>query len=209
QVNDCTAQRLGDLTASVGIMAVTGEDSLFMIDSDTTAGRLNIEETKSLVEGDLVREWGISEPITAIWTYDENNEVIPIDNLSSSRLIFRTRSSINRRRRFGTPMTEIGLAWWEWQEVYFSKRIAALSIAFAFVATHNHFVLDRGGKVFKQSAPVIKLPEGASEDEHLDLLGVLNSSTACFWLKQNSHNKGNGGIGGGIGDEAWEPRYEF
>ena len=32
-----------------------------------------------------------------------------------------------------------------------------LSIAFAFVATHNHFVLDRGGKVFKQSAPVIKL----------------------------------------------------
>ena len=42
-----------------------------------------------------------------------------------------------------------------------------LSIAFAFVATHNHFVLDRGGKVFKQSAPVIKLPEGATEDDHL------------------------------------------
>ena len=66
-----------------------------------------------------------------------------------------------------------------------------LSIAFAFVATHNHFVLDRGGKVFKQTAPVIKLPEGATEDEHLALLGVLNSSTACFWLKQNSHNKGS------------------
>ena len=68
-----------------------------------------------------------------------------------------------------------------------------LAIAFAFVATHNHFVLDRGGKVFKQSAPVIKLPEGATEDDHLALLGVLNSSTACFWLKQVSHNKGNGG----------------
>ena len=47
------------------------------------------------------------------------------------------------------------------------------------------------------------------EDDHLALLGVLNSSTACFWLKQNSHNKGDGGIGGGIGDESWEPRYEF
>ena len=68
-----------------------------------------------------------------------------------------------------------------------------LSITFAFVATHNHFVLDRGGKVFKQSAPVIKLPEGATEDDHLALLGVLNSSTACFWLKQNSHNKGDQG----------------
>ena len=64
-----------------------------------------------------------------------------------------------------------------------------LSITFAFVATHNHFVLDRGGKVFNRSAPVIKLPEEATEDDHLALLGVLNSSTACFWLKQNSHAK--------------------
>lgn len=99
---------------------------------------------------------------------------------------------------------------WYDHAMFFSKRhTTRLSIAFAFVATHNHFVLDRGGKVFKQSAPVIKLPEGATEDDHLVLLGVLNSSTACFWLKQNSHNKGNGGIGGGIGDEDWEPRYEF
>ena len=66
------------------------------------------------------------------------------------------------------------------------------------MATHNHFVLDRGGKVFNRSAPVIKLPESATEDDHLALLGVLNSSTACFWLKQVSQNKGNGGIGGGM-----------
>jgi hypothetical protein len=79
----------------------------------------------------------------------------------------------------------------------------------AFVATHNHFVLDRGGKVFKQSAPVIKLPEGSTEGDHLALLEVLSSSTACFWLKQNSHAKGGSGIGCGIKDEAWEERYEF
>ena len=83
------------------------------------------------------------------------------------------------------------------------------AITFAEVATHNHFVLDRGGKVFKQTAPVIKLPAEASEDDHLRLLGVLNSSTACFWIKQNCFNKGNGGIGGGIGDESWEPRYQI
>lgn len=39
----------------------------------------------------------------------------------------------------------------------------------------GHFVLDRGGKVFKQTAPVIKLSESATEDDHLALLGVLNS----------------------------------
>jgi hypothetical protein len=44
-------------------------------------------------------------------------------------------------------------------------------------------------------APVIKLPEGASEDDHLALLGLLNSSAACFWMKQVFHNKGNGGHG--------------
>ncbi len=84
-----------------------------------------------------------------------------------------------------------------------------LSITFAFVATHNHFVLDRGGKVFKQSAPVIKLPAGASEDDHLGLLGLLNASVGCFWLKQVCHDKGNGGIGGGIASEDWERFYEF
>ena len=71
---------------------------------------------------------------------------------------------------------------------------------FAFVATHNHFVLDRGGKVFNRSAPVIKLPEGATEDDHLELLGILNSSTACFWLKQVSHDQGNGAVEAGLPD---------
>jgi len=84
-----------------------------------------------------------------------------------------------------------------------------MHITWGEVATHNHFVLDRGGKVFKQTAPVIKLPAGATEEDHLALLGVLNSSAACFWLKQVCQGKGNGGIGGGIGDEGWEPRYAF
>ena len=47
--------------------------------------------------------------------------------------------------------------------------------------------------MFKQSAPVIKLREGASEEEYLRLLGLLNSSTAGFWLKMVSHSKGTEG----------------
>ncbi len=96
--------------------------------------------------------------------------------------------------------------WYRWVP---AKYRTPLSITWAEVATHNHFVLDRGGKVFKQTAPVIKLPEGATERDHLWLLGLLNSSTGCFWLKQVCHSKGVGGIGGGIGDEEWEPRYAF
>jgi hypothetical protein len=86
-------------------------------------------------------------------------------------------------------MLERGLTWYELQELYADKLRTPLSIAFAFVATHNHFVLDRGGKVFNRSAPIIKLPEGATEEDHLALLGYLNSSTACFWMKQVVHRK--------------------
>ena len=57
-------------------------------------------------------------------------------------------------------------------------------------------------------APFIKLPEGATEEDHLGLLGVLNSSTACFWLKQNSHDKGRG-WSRGWRRRAWEHRFEF
>ncbi len=88
------------------------------------------------------------------------------------------------------------------------ERLIGSTITFAFVATHNHFVLDRGGKVFSRTAPVIKLPAVASEDDHLGLLGLLNSSTACFWMKQTLFDRGGGGIGGGLATEAWERFFE-
>ena len=86
---------------------------------------------------------------------------------------------------------QAGLGWYEYGRLTTDKLKTPLSITFAEVATHNHFVLDRGGKVFKQTAPVIKLPANATEDDHLGLVGLLNSSTACFWLKQVCHNKGS------------------
>ena len=109
---------------------------------------------------------------------------------------------------FGKSLNEQGRPWFEHLEHYVSKLQTPLALAFAFVATHNHFVFDRGGKVFNRSAPIIKMPSNATETEYLALLGLLNSSTACFWMKQILQDKGNGGIGGGIGDELWERRYE-
>jgi hypothetical protein len=81
----------------------------------------------------------------------------------------------------------------------------------AFVATHNHFAFDRGGKVFNRSAPVIKLPSTAAEDEYLALLGLLNSSVTCFWLKQVAHNKGSSVDDAGARQRTapFEDFYEF
>jgi len=93
---------------------------------------------------------------------------------------------------------------------FYPERFASRHlIAFAFVATHNHFVLDRGGKVFNRSAPVIKLPPSATLDDHLNLIGLLNTSTLALWMRQVFHDKGNGGYGGGIASEDWERFYEY
>lgn len=104
------------------------------------------------------------------------------------------------------------MEWFEYS-MFFKKRFEIpLTISFAEIATHNHFVLDRGGKVFKQTAPVIKLPAGSSEDEHLGLLGLLNSSVACFWLKQVCFPKGGdtvGGEGARVRKTLWDERYAF
>jgi len=203
-----TARQIRDIVAMTGFVAITAEDDAFFLPNTAAATRLGIEETRLMVEGSNVRDFAIIDPITSVWPYDLNLEA------STEPWVFqyswRNRRVLQRRKRFGTYIEEIhSIRWWEYGELYRNKLRSPLSITFAFVATHNHFVLDRGGKVFKQSAPVIKLPEGATEDDHFDLLGTLNSSTACFWLKQNSHNKGRPGAEAAGADEPWEHRFEF
>ncbi|MFD5237330.1 BREX-2 system adenine-specific DNA-methyltransferase PglX [Streptomyces tendae] len=161
-----------------------------------------------LVEGIVIRDWDL-EPVTeALFPYGQSLSA-DLSDAASQRLLWAQRSMLRLRREPGGTHEEIGLTWYEWSRWHPERYSVPLGVAFPFVATHNHFVLDRGGKVFNRTAPVIKLPEGAGEDEHLELLGVLNSSAACFWLKQVSQSKGNGGIGGGISDELWEHRFEF
>ncbi len=181
---------LDSIADEVGITAVNGEDELFILADASHARRLEIENVKALITGDLVRDW-TADSNTAVWLYDQDFKLIPLELLpSTGRYFWSYRAAISRRKRFGTPMIERGLKWYEYQELYVSKLRTALTITFAEVATQNHFVLDRGGKVFNRTAPVIKLA-AASEDEHLGLIGLLNSSVACFWLKQVCHNKGS------------------
>ncbi len=109
---------------------------------------------------------------------------------------------------FGHYIEDRGLKWYEFSMFFPRRHESPLSITFAFVATHNHFVLDRGGKVFNRSAPVIKLAAGASEEEHLRLIGLLNSSTACFWMKNMMCGKHKGDGGEAHADPAFQ-RFEF
>jgi hypothetical protein len=206
------ARSLSVTATAIGYASITGEDDAFLLDSASIV-RAGVESARPMVLGDAVRDYHINLGPSALFPYD--SALKPLDERAVpliAKALWPNRRILQCRRRFSVPVESIpGFRWMEFRELYGARLRTPLSITFAFVATHNHFVLDRGGKVFKQTAPVIKLPASATEDEHLGLLAVLNSSTACFWLKQNSHNKGSTVDSNGARQTQvpWEDFYEF
>ena len=91
------------------------------------------------------------------------------DRLSSriAHVSMALRTRLERRRLSAQTNARSEDSWWEYPGSPLERNRTPLSITFAEVATHNHFVLDRGGKVFNQTAPVIKLPARRREDDHL------------------------------------------
>ncbi|MDH3022629.1 DNA methylase [Gordonia sp. CNJ-863] len=211
EIDDRT-ERLHKRTRRIGVFGMTNADDV-MLARGTDFFRKSVEPElyRPLIVGDEIRDWNTHSETFSFFPYGDAPAYGKRGlTQASSKWLWPSRTTLGNRATFAKKTYfEEGRTWYSWHQLTRDKNASASTITFAEVATHNHFVLDRGGKVFKQTAPVIKLPEGASEDDHLRLLGVLNSSVGCFWLKQNCFNKGNGGIGGGIGDEDWEPRYQF
>ena len=199
---------LGDIAQEMGVFGMTNADEV-MLASASSFARHEVEPFayRPLIVGDEVRDWSISYTNDVLFPYTKA-EVLPIERLPRmARWLWSSRTVLGNRATFGkSTYFEEGRPWWEWHQVALRRIATPLTITFAEIATHNHFVLDRGGKVFKQTAPVIKLPDGSSEDEHLGLLGLLNSSVACFWFQQVCHNKGGPG-GGSSKDEKWHDFY--
>ena len=161
-----------------------------------------------MVEGEQIRDW--LEPAGARLIFPYNEAALASDLEIPLNYLWLFRSNLRNRIWFRKTQDERGLQWWEYGFLSNEIALQPLLITFAFVATHNHFVLDRGGKVFKQSAPVIKLPSDATEYDHMRLLGLLNSSTSCFWMKQVFYPKAT--ATGDISTEKGKPeanRYEF
>ncbi|MBI2570962.1 MAG: BREX-2 system adenine-specific DNA-methyltransferase PglX [Candidatus Schekmanbacteria bacterium] len=205
------SQALGALV-EIGTGAVTREDGVYLI-GRAPALRLGIreEQIRPLVEGDVVRDWAISNPTDAIWPYDPVSLAAASGEAGKAvmRALWPWRCRLAGRVAYGKSQLEHGLDWFEYSMFFPNRFRTPLSIAFAFVATHNHFVLDRGGKVFNRSAPVIKLPAGSTEEDHLALLGLLNSSTLGFWMRQIFHVKGGESTGKKLQSEVWSRRLEF
>ncbi len=207
RLNDQKWPRLSTVTVSIGRVLNSVEDSMLIWDRKPVGHPIR-PYLRPVVDGSRVRDYNADRVESVIYGYDQNASV-----LHSVAELFRYswpyRTSMNSRLLFSRAISDRGLPPWALLELYPDRATSSRLVAFAMVATHNHFVLLDGEVLARHSAPVIKLREGATKEDHFSLLGVLNSSTACFWLKQVSHDKGNGGYGGGIASEDWERFYEF
>ncbi|NEE38444.1 BREX-2 system adenine-specific DNA-methyltransferase PglX [Streptomyces sp. SID7982] len=209
KISETSTGTLKALVEEIGTGAVTREDSAYMIgDGGLRRFGVPLEQRRPIVEGTELRDFLIGEATMSAWPYSDST-LKATSAEQTTRLLWPNRVLLRSRIAFGKSQIERGLSWQEYSMFFADRYQAAYKIPFAFVATHNHFVLDRGGKVFKQSAPVIKLRKEASEEEHMQLLGLLNSSMAGLWLKMVSHSKGTEGHQSGIKTELWEQFYEF
>lgn len=197
---------LSDAVESIGFMTISGEDDAYVATPDVfERQRL---PSRGFGIGEVVRDWRVQDGEHILFPYDDQWH--PCLDERTARWLWPLKTTLRQRLMFGKTQLEAGLSWFEYRHVGRDKLRAKLSIAFAFVATHNHFVVDRGGKVFNRSAPVIKLSEHAKDDEHFALLAYLNSSTACFWMKQVFYPKARSD--GDVGEDKGKPeanRYEF
>jgi len=192
-IEAASTSTMSGVTTEMGIFGIPNADDI-MLASDATFVRHKIEAEyrRPLVVGDLVRDWDVTPTDAVLFPYVDNKVVQIGTTPHLAKWMWPCRTTLGNRVTFGKSTYFVeGRPWWAWHQVALQRILTPLTITYPEIATHNHFVLDRGGKVFKHSAPVIKLPAGASESVHLGLLGLLNSSVACFWLKQVCFNKGD------------------
>jgi hypothetical protein len=194
---------LRSLIHDLGFGAVTRDDDVFLM-SKKSAIRLGVEEKyiRSHITGENVRDWSVLQVDAALWPYNQTSlqaELTPTTN----RCFWPFRRQLCDRVAYGQSQIQRGLQWFEYSMFFRNRFRSPRQIAFAAIATHNHFVHCLGSNLYNRHAPIIILPANATLDDHLELLGLLNSSTACFWGRQTFFPKGGYGAG------KWEERLEW
>jgi hypothetical protein len=209
-IEEAANVELGAVASDMGRTAHTGADDAFYLPvSPANTFGLRIW-CVPVVTGEDVRDYGITASEVTLFPYDQRTGIDRDDPPAEVRKHFwKYRTVLRARQDYGERIEDRGVRWFNHSMFFRTRYSHPLSIACAFLATHNQWAFDRGGKVFNRHAPVVKLPEGSAECEYLGLLSILNSSVACFWLKQACHSRGTGGIGGGLATEVWEQFYEF
>lgn len=202
---------LATLVDSVGVLSVTGNNDVY-IHPKANSQRLGQLPAKPFITGEDVRDWTAISTDECIWPFDDKRAPVAFNsNAPLFRFLWSYRSHLSLRRRFGVPMLQRGLTWYELQEFYWNKVDPADFIVFPFVATHPHFTHVAELIVLNNHAPIIKLKTAYGSDDQLSLLGYFNSSTVGFWCRLVMYPKGGATMGEGaiVTPYPWMDRLEY
>jgi len=149
------------------------------------------ELIRPLLTGAGVRDWGLSAEKEALCPYGAQAELLPFSgDLARPIHLWKFRTSLGKVGSFSGPREQTDPQWWGWMRWISERYSVPFRITYSSLATHNHFAIERGQFVFNNKAPVLKLRGTASEDAYVSVLAVLNSSVACFWMKQIFQSRG-------------------
>ena len=132
-------------------------------------------------DGKDIRDWHASFPDFLLLPYVGRELMSGADGATIRRLLWPWR--VRLAARFvsgGVTLTDKGLPFFAVPQVPWHKHETHKVIAFPFVTTEPHFALVDGDAWFKDSVKLIKLPAGG---DWLRVVGVLNTSSASFWLR--------------------------
>ncbi|MEU2206431.1 BREX-2 system adenine-specific DNA-methyltransferase PglX [Streptomyces hygroscopicus] len=190
------------LAAPVGVLTDPGQHEVFALGRPWfTRHPDSAALGHGMVTGDTVRDWRAGVAAEVLAPYDADGGPLPPDLTTSwGRHLWTMRQVL--RAAPGSQQSSRARPWWGWRR-WPHGGVQRPAITLAYVASHNHFALEAGAEAFSRTAPVLRLPSTADEEEYVALLGVLNSSTACFWLKQVNSSTGFDGLGIPLPGEEW------
>ncbi|MFG2703098.1 BREX-2 system adenine-specific DNA-methyltransferase PglX [Streptomyces sp. NPDC048386] len=207
-----TARLASVISREIGFASFSGVDDAFYLPGDwhrRYGTPKNLQ--RPMVVGEDIRDWVLAPTDVALTPYADDGKLVAFkQNAPWGRHLWKYKQIMGRLTDFsGKSRFDANIPWWSWYRWVADRYKTRETISFSHVATHMHAAFDNSGFAYNQHAPVIKLREGATTEEHVRLLGLLNSSTAGFWLKMVSHDKGIRGEGGGFTSDDWERFYEF
>jgi hypothetical protein len=190
RINAGSAGPLSHDSSAIGMTVLTLEDEAFLM-PQAYSRRLGFDdECVYLVNGDEVRDYLIDSTQRVIMPRNRDGSKRELGRHAMVHL-WNYRTNLRKRLYFGKTPAQRSLRWFDLGLLFGERYRSPLSISFAEVSTGNHFAIDRSGRAFKQTAPVIILGQGKFEEDYIRLAGLLNSSTACYWLKMMCHSKGS------------------
>ncbi|MGW1688394.1 BREX-2 system adenine-specific DNA-methyltransferase PglX [Streptomyces albidoflavus] len=208
-----SAARLASvISREIGFASFSGVDDAFYLPNNWHRRFGTPKDLqRPMVVGEDVRDWVLTPSTVALTPYDSTNALVALDHDAFwGRHLWMYKQILGRLTDFsGKSRFDSNIPWWSWYRWVADRYRSRETVSFSHVATHMHAAFDASGNTFNQHAPVIKLRDGEGEEGYVRLLGLLNSSTAGFWLKMVSHDKGIRGEGGGFTSVDWERFYEF